>query len=385
MDDLRVLLCTNSLVSISRNTDMRYLHRLYQHPEYFPRVKFQISARRPYHPIDLVQTSLNVLLRKLQLERSTYDWATGGRFQYVPVVDPKRFDCILARGGQPVSFGRLPPFIYETSFSDQTHRRQSLGPRDTEESLLRFTIERHLSIGAKASRIIISYKRQVETFQQALPSLASKVRFATPFLPDSPPLDAPLVVEKQRSPFPLRLLFVGNQAVCKGLGSLYQALSRLGPELRKKIELTVVSAFVDGEIKLPPELQQTVKFAKDLTLKQVNDLMARSSIFILPTLKDSAGYVVLEAMAKGCVVLTTENDVRTEWLDNGRAGITVPAEGAEKIAESLGKLINDEGLRIQLAEASAERYRKNYAPDVAAAQYTRCMEEVAEAARTRSR
>ena len=83
-------------------------------------------------------------------------------------------------------------------------------------------------------------------------------------------------------------------------------------------------------------------------------LLASARVLVLPSISENFGNVVLEAMAAGCPVVTTEGVGAGEFVREGRAGIVCEFEVAA-LREALLQLWGDAGLRATMG-SNAVRY-----------------------------
>ncbi len=84
------------------------------------------------------------------------------------------------------------------------------------------------------------------------------------------------------------------------------------------------------------------------------DVLYRSAIaFALPAHYEGFGFTVIEAMARGCPVVTTDASCLPEVA--GGAAVLVPVGDPGALADALDDLIRDRGLRSRLAEAGRDR------------------------------
>lgn len=163
---------------------------------------------------------------------------------------------------------------------------------------------------------------------------------------------------------PLRVLYVGTLSLRKGLPYLLQASAALG----KSVKLTVVGS-------ASPEMNQLLarhsgmEILPRVTKQELRNIYARHDVFVMPSLGDSFGFVILEAMASGLPVIASENAGAPVPDESWR----VPARNANAIAERLDRYVSDPGLveehgRQAIAFARQfrpERYRAQVAAEFA--------------------
>jgi O-antigen biosynthesis alpha-1,2-mannosyltransferase len=83
---------------------------------------------------------------------------------------------------------------------------------------------------------------------------------------------------------------------------------------------------------------------------------ARAMIFAFPSLDEGFGIPVLEAMAAGLPVVTSNRSALPEVA--GRAAILVDPEDTDALAQALQRLAGDEKLRLELGQRGRERARQ---------------------------
>ena len=127
----------------------------------------------------------------------------------------------------------------------------------------------------------------------------------------------------------IAVLFVGNSWGRKGLHTAIQAIA--GPD-QQNVRLVVVgegdpSDFVSN---LAAGLAERIIFVGPKT-KDVERYYAASDIFILPTMYEPFGLVILEAMASGLPSIFSACAGASEWLEDGVDALFLsdPADGDE--------------------------------------------------------
>ncbi|WP_433450415.1 glycosyltransferase family 4 protein [Streptomyces sp. CA-142005] len=106
------------------------------------------------------------------------------------------------------------------------------------------------------------------------------------------------------------------------------------------------------------DLAQAVVFAGPTPLEKIIELMDTSDLFVAPTLEESFGMTVLEAMARGVPVVGGHASGAVPWLlDFGRAGELTDVRRPERIADAVVILAGDPRRRARLRLAGLERAR----------------------------
>ncbi|MGA9526824.1 MAG: glycosyltransferase family 4 protein, partial [Terriglobales bacterium] len=83
----------------------------------------------------------------------------------------------------------------------------------------------------------------------------------------------------------------------------------------------------------------------------VNEIFGGSSVFLCPSLSEGWGLPPAEAAACGCAIVSTDNGGIREFLEHRVTGLLSPPADPESLAENLCLLLENESLRIRLAEA----------------------------------
>lgn len=94
--------------------------------------------------------------------------------------------------------------------------------------------------------------------------------------------------------------------------------------------------------------------------EDIPELMGVSDIVVQATESEGFGMAVIEAMAAGVPVVATDIPPCREILDGGRCGLLVPRGDSPALAEAIGQILDDEGLRLRLVAAASERVRSHY-------------------------
>jgi glycosyltransferase involved in cell wall biosynthesis len=158
------------------------------------------------------------------------------------------------------------------------------------------------------------------------------------------------------------LLFVGCLRYYKGLDDLLHAL----PEI-PTAHLLVVG---DGPMREPwKQLTRELNIADRVTFAgQVDDAdlpacYKLGDIFVLPAnaRAEAFGTVIVEAMAAGLPVISTEVSSGTSWVNlHGTTGLIVPPRNAKSLAGAVNNLLSDPSLRTAMGQAARQRAKTEF-------------------------
>jgi glycosyltransferase involved in cell wall biosynthesis len=155
--------------------------------------------------------------------------------------------------------------------------------------------------------------------------------------------------------------FVGRLSVQKGVKYMLDAFKLVAEEF-KNVHLVIAGT---------GELERMVKeFATKFNLedrihllgfrKDIPDLMRTFDIFLLPSLWEGFGIVLIEAMAAGKPVVATNTSSIPEIVEDEQNGILVPTENAEAISNALTKLISESELRTKFGKEGQKIVREKF-------------------------
>ncbi|MFD0933326.1 glycosyltransferase family 4 protein [Psychroflexus salinarum] len=135
----------------------------------------------------------------------------------------------------------------------------------------------------------------------------------------------------------LQLISVGRSHWIKGYDYAIKACSILH---QKGIDFkyTIVGASGDEELLFLIDdlgLQDKVVLTPKLSQTKVFELMIASDVFVLPSLEEGIANVVVEAMALGTPVISTDCGGMEELITHGKEGWIVPKRDAEAMANQL--------------------------------------------------
>jgi glycosyltransferase involved in cell wall biosynthesis len=149
---------------------------------------------------------------------------------------------------------------------------------------------------------------------------------------------------------------VGRLEMVKGINYLLMAM----PGILKNFPKARLEIIGDGsqtailkELSIKLKISNSVKFFGKF--ENVIPFYTKMDIFILPSILEGFGIVLLEAMASGVPVVATNVDGIREVVVDGESGILIPPKDPDAIAKAISQLINNPQLRKKLVENGFKR------------------------------
>ena len=152
----------------------------------------------------------------------------------------------------------------------------------------------------------------------------------------------------------------------KGLDVLVKAVSFITPDTRPRV-------VIKGQIRDHAYMQQLSRLVSKLGLAEwikfdhsVTDYDAlyqyyqAATLFVLPTLDESLGVVVLEALHSGLPVIATSVGGIPDMIQDGINGVLIEPGNPQKLAKAISWLLKDAPSREALARNAVSTLKRHY-------------------------
>jgi glycosyltransferase involved in cell wall biosynthesis len=153
------------------------------------------------------------------------------------------------------------------------------------------------------------------------------------------------------------LLSIGRLVPWKGFDALIETVK----DLPEEIELLIIG---DGPKKNRLEkkvkkagLENRVRLIGRVKHSEIGKYFKQAQVFILNTAYEGLSHVILEAMACGAPVITTNIGGNPELIENGCNGILLEYDNKEQIKEAILQLWGNEDLRKKFIDNSYEKFK----------------------------
>ncbi len=165
---------------------------------------------------------------------------------------------------------------------------------------------------------------------------------------------------RARHPGPL-LLFVGRLRYYKGLNYLIEAMKQIDATLL--VVGTGPEAANLGEQAYLAGVADRIRFLGDISDEHLPAYFQASDLFVLPSSQRSEafGIVLLEAMAAGTPLISTELNTGTSWVNqHGKTGLVVPPRDPDALTQAINSLLADDARRQQMGANAQHRARTEF-------------------------
>ena len=166
----------------------------------------------------------------------------------------------------------------------------------------------------------------------------------------------------------INITFTGRILKDKGIVDLINAVEILSKEIQTKVVLNIY-----GKIDLDNPAHISQKELKKLlkpnliiwhgNTNDVKNFLIKSDIYCLPSYREGLPKSIIEAMAIGRPILTTNAPGCDDTVEEGFNGFKVRVGDAQAISKKLKELIENKALRLKMGKKSRELFEKKFTLD----------------------
>ncbi len=222
-----------------------------------------------------------------------------------------------------------------------------------------------------ASKVVTCSKATADSLLKVRSSLQSKTKVLynpAPKLPQGIPSSA-------RPHVPIAVGMVGRITEGKHHHVLFDAVSRLEPQIRKSCRLVIIGAPAPRSPEDDSYLARIKAHAKTLGINEqilwagyqadMEPFYESMDILVVPSVgTEGLPLVVLEAMQRGIPVVTTNTGGTSEIVEDEVNGLVVPAGNAEELAGALSRMLSNPRLYQQLSASARATLDARFSPEL---------------------
>jgi glycosyltransferase involved in cell wall biosynthesis len=163
----------------------------------------------------------------------------------------------------------------------------------------------------------------------------------------------------------VKILYLANLLPSKGIADVIAAMHLIEPIAK----LLVVGAWPNDKFRKTcfdlVGSRNNILFYPPADKNKKIDFLAHSDVFVFPPNQpEGHPWVIVEAMAAGLPIISTNQGAITESVIDGVNGFIVEPNNPKQIAEKLQSLIEDHELRQQMGKASREMYEEKFTEEI---------------------
>lgn len=133
----------------------------------------------------------------------------------------------------------------------------------------------------------------------------------------------------------VRFLFLGSISARKGVPLLLEAWRSLN---LKHAELWLVGHVRENLRRLIPALPN-LKILGSYPHQELPDLIRQCDVLVFPSYCEGFGLVLLEALASGLPIITTDATAGPDLIEDGVEGLLIPADSLEALCEAMRRFV----------------------------------------------
>ncbi|MEE9372217.1 MAG: glycosyltransferase family 4 protein [Saprospiraceae bacterium] len=194
----------------------------------------------------------------------------------------------------------------------------------------------------------------------------SKIKPANIFLIKGSGVDmSKYIFSEEIDALPIQIVLVSRMLWDKGVGELVESARALKKKYGKKINF-VLAGKIDLENKSAISKSQLVTWNKEGLVEwigfqtNVAQLYTDSHIAVLPSYREGLPKSLIEAMAIGRPVITTDVPGCREVVESGHNGYLVKAQDSVSLTAAMDKLITNKELRIEMGKNGRKKAEQEF-------------------------
>ena len=156
-------------------------------------------------------------------------------------------------------------------------------------------------------------------------------------------------------------IFVGRVNRAKGINELLEAFQKLLPGHPSYLFIiggSEVDASVDATLYQWSQNEEKIIYTGSTPI--VEQYLAASDCYVLPSYREGFGMSVIEAQAMGVPVIVTDIPGPIDGMVNGVTGLTVPKQNAFELQKAMELLYHDDEMRDRFGSAGHKHVKESF-------------------------
>lgn len=154
-----------------------------------------------------------------------------------------------------------------------------------------------------------------------------------------------------------RVVYAGGMTLQKGVHYLLQAFSELN---LPNSELVLIGGTSEEIKPFFEKYEGKFKYIPPVPQSELAGHYAQSSVFVLNSIQDGFGMVIIQAMACGLPVIATENTGGPDIIENGKQGFVIPIRDVKALKEKLAYLRENQEEAEKMGESAMKKVSSGF-------------------------
>tara|TARA_Y100001958_G_C21226557_1_gene552022 strand:+ start:478 stop:1632 length:1155 start_codon:yes stop_codon:yes gene_type:complete len=156
-----------------------------------------------------------------------------------------------------------------------------------------------------------------------------------------------------------RIIYTGTISIRKGVIYLLEAFDELDLENSELLLIGDIDSDVNFRLNKYKKNKKII-FKKSMNQRDLGKFYNNSDVFVLNSIEDGFGMVILQAMACGLPVITTKNTGGSEIIEDEKDGFIIPIRSKEVLKKKIFYLYNNPKHCSEMGMIAKDKISKNY-------------------------
>lgn len=214
-------------------------------------------------------------------------------------------------------------------------------------------------------RFILNHVSRLVVLTGQWQLLLSRITTNPHIIPVVNPVGVDTKVVSNIGRYPATILFLGKLDPGKGVFDLIEAVKRLQDDYPEIQLLFGGNGDHERVSRYAKDLgvEKSIKLLGWVTGEEKHHLLAKATMYVLPSYNEGLPMSVLEALACGLPVISTRVGGIPEAVQDGVEGYLINPGDIDALVDSMSKLLADAGLRNSMGKAAQDKVLSKFMPE----------------------